>query len=169
MPTTVWVCSGRAAIHCGRTCHAAPRDGFQDYYAVKSHLAPARGGVRGRVRGDVARRRGSAREGPAPPSSRDVLPASGRSTRSGRSARRNEGTEVFRTRLHTSRQQCPSLFDARPSSMPVPLRWMKRRASQPQNQSPCPRASSRSELTGWRPCNPPAPPQNEISLRNNLA
>ncbi len=31
-----------AAIHCGRTYHAARRDGFQDYYAVKSHLAVAR-------------------------------------------------------------------------------------------------------------------------------
>ena len=31
-----------AAIHCGRTYHAVRRDGFQDYYAVKSHLAVAR-------------------------------------------------------------------------------------------------------------------------------
>ena len=32
---------------------AARRDGFQDYYAVKSHLAAPRGGVREHVRGDA--------------------------------------------------------------------------------------------------------------------
>ena len=72
------------------------------------------------------------------------------------------GTEVFRTRLHASRQQFPSLFDAHPSSIPAPLRWMKRCASQPQNQSPCPRASSRSVLTGRRPCNPPTPRRRKM-------
>ena len=52
-----------AAIHCGRTYHAVRRDGFQDYYAVKSHLAVARRLVAGcgntcaaMWRGDAARR-----------------------------------------------------------------------------------------------------------------
>ena len=31
------------------------------------------------------------------------------------------------------------------------LQWVKQRVSQPQNQSPCPRASARSVLTGRRP------------------
>ena len=44
-------------------------------------------------------------------------------------------------------------------SFPVPLQWMKQRASQPQNQSPCPRASARSVLTGRRPRDVPAPPR----------
>mgnify|MGYP004454131415 CR=1 FL=1 len=44
-------------------------------------------------------------------------------------------------------------------SFPVPLQWVKQRASQPQNQSPCPRASARSVLTGRRPRAVPAPPR----------
>ena len=44
-------------------------------------------------------------------------------------------------------------------SFPVPLQWMKQRASQPQNQSPCPRASACSVLTGRRPRDVPAPPR----------
>ena len=44
-------------------------------------------------------------------------------------------------------------------SFPVPLQWVKQRASQPQNQSPCPRASARSVLTGRRPRDVPAPPR----------
>ena len=44
-------------------------------------------------------------------------------------------------------------------SFPVPLQKMKQRASQPQNQSPCPRASARSVLTGRRPRDVPAPPR----------
>ena len=44
-------------------------------------------------------------------------------------------------------------------SFPVPLLWVKQRASQPQNQSPCPRASARSVLTGRRPRAVPAPPR----------
>ncbi len=39
------------------------------------------------------------------------------------------------------------------------LQWMKQRVSQPQNQSPCPRASARSVLTGRRPRDVPAPPR----------
>ena len=39
------------------------------------------------------------------------------------------------------------------------LQWVKQRASQPQNQSPCPRASARSVLTGRRPRDVPAPPR----------
>ena len=72
------------------------------------------------------------------------------------------GTEVFRTRLHASRQQFPSLFEARHSLMDEAVRKPASKSS------PCPRASSRSVLTGRRPCNPPAPPQDEISPRNNL-
>ena len=44
-------------------------------------------------------------------------------------------------------------------SFPVPLQWVKQRASQPQNQSPCPRDSARSVLTGRRPRAVPAPPR----------
>ena len=44
-------------------------------------------------------------------------------------------------------------------SFPVPLQWMKQCASQPQNQSPCPRASARSVLTDRRPRAVPAPPR----------
>ena len=44
-------------------------------------------------------------------------------------------------------------------SFPVPLQWVKQRASQPQNQSPCPRASARSVLTDRRPRDVPAPPR----------
>ena len=44
-------------------------------------------------------------------------------------------------------------------SFPVPLQWVKQRASQPQNQSPCPRASACSVLTGRRPRDVPAPPR----------
>ena len=44
-------------------------------------------------------------------------------------------------------------------SFPVPLQWVKQRASQPQNQSPCPRASARSGVTGRRPRDVPAPPR----------
>ena len=44
-------------------------------------------------------------------------------------------------------------------SFPVPLQWVKQRVSQPQNQSPCPRASARSVLTGRRPRAVPAPPR----------
>ncbi len=44
-------------------------------------------------------------------------------------------------------------------SFPVPLQKMKQRASQPQNQSPCPRASARAVLTGRRPRDVPAPPR----------
>ena len=44
-------------------------------------------------------------------------------------------------------------------SYSVPLQWVKQRASQPQNQSPCPRASARSVLTGRRPRDVPAPPR----------
>ena len=44
-------------------------------------------------------------------------------------------------------------------SFPVPLQWMKQRASQPQNQSPCPRVSARSVLTDRRPRAVPAPPR----------
>ena len=44
-------------------------------------------------------------------------------------------------------------------SFPVSLRWMKQRASQPQNQSPCPRTSARSVLTGRRPHDVPTPPR----------
>ena len=44
-------------------------------------------------------------------------------------------------------------------SFPVPLQWVKQRASQPQNQSPCPRASARSVLTDRRPRAVPAPPR----------
>ena len=43
---------------------AARRDGFQDYYAVKSHLAAPRGGVREHVRSEV-KSRGAMREGRA--------------------------------------------------------------------------------------------------------
>ena len=43
---------------------AARRDGFQDYYAVKSHLAAPRGGVREHVRSEV-KSRGVMREGRA--------------------------------------------------------------------------------------------------------
>ena len=39
------------------------------------------------------------------------------------------------------------------------LQWVKQRASQPQNQSPCPRDSARSVLTGRRPRDVPAPPR----------
>ena len=39
------------------------------------------------------------------------------------------------------------------------LQWVKQRASQPQNQSPCPRASARPVLTGRRPRDVPAPPR----------
>ena len=39
------------------------------------------------------------------------------------------------------------------------LQWVKQRVSQPQNQSPCPRASARSVLTGRRPRAVPAPPR----------
>ena len=45
-------------------------------------------------------------------------------------------------------------------SFPVPLQWMKQRVSQPQNQSPCPRDSARSVLTGRRPRDVPAPPRH---------
>ena len=72
------------------------------------------------------------------------------------------GTEVFRTRLHASRQQFPSLFEARHSLMDEAVRKPASKSS------PCPRASSRSVLTGRRPCNPPAPPRDEIPPRNNL-
>ena len=72
------------------------------------------------------------------------------------------GTEVFRTRFHASRQQFPSLFEARHSLMDEAVRKPASKSS------PCPRASSRSVLTGRRPCNPPAPPRDEIPLRNNL-
>ena len=51
---------GRAA----RVEPAARRDGFQDYYAVKSHLAAPRGGVREHVRSEV-KSRGAMREGRA--------------------------------------------------------------------------------------------------------
>ena len=44
-------------------------------------------------------------------------------------------------------------------SFPVPLQWVKQRASQPQNQSPCPRDSARSVLTGRRLRDVPAPPR----------
>ena len=44
-------------------------------------------------------------------------------------------------------------------SFPVPLQWVKQRVSQPQNQSPCPRASACSVLTGRRPRDVPAPPR----------
>ena len=44
-------------------------------------------------------------------------------------------------------------------SFPVPLRWVKQRTSQPQNQSPCPRDSARSVLTGRRLRDVPAPPR----------
>ena len=44
-------------------------------------------------------------------------------------------------------------------SFPVPLQWVKQRASQPQNQSPCPCASARSVLTGRRLRAVPAPPR----------
>ena len=44
-------------------------------------------------------------------------------------------------------------------SFPVPLQWVKQRVSQPQNQSPCPRASARSVLTDRRPRDVPAPPR----------
>ena len=44
-------------------------------------------------------------------------------------------------------------------SFPVPLQWVKQRASQPQNQSPCPRASARAVLTDRRPRAVPAPPR----------
>ena len=50
-------------------------------------------------------------------------------------------------------------------SFPVPLQWVKQRASQPQNRSPCPRASARSVLTGRRPRDVPAPP---LHGRNKL-
>ena len=63
------------------------------------------------------------------------------------------GTEVFRTRFHASRQQFPSLFEARHSLMDEAVRKPASKSS------PCPRASSRSVLTGRRPCNPPAPPR----------
>ena len=43
---------------------AARRDGFQDYYAVKSHLAAPRGGVWEHVRSEV-KSRGTMREGRA--------------------------------------------------------------------------------------------------------
>ena len=39
------------------------------------------------------------------------------------------------------------------------LQWVKQRVSQPQNRSPCPRASARSVLTGRRPRAVPAPPR----------
>ena len=75
--------------------------------------------------------------------------ASGRSTRS---ARRHEGTEDFKNWLaHIS-----VTFN---QYIPVPLRWVKQRVSQPQNQSPCPRDSARSVLTGRRPRDVPAPPR----------
>ena len=45
------------------------------------------------------------------------------------------------------------------------LQWVKQRASQPQNRSPCPRASARSVLTGRRPRDVPAPP---LHGRNKL-
>ena len=80
----------------------------------------------------------------------------------GAHAIRPVNTEVFRTRLHASRQQFPSLFEARHSLMDEAVRKPASKSS------PCPRASSRSVLTGRRPCNPPAPPQDEISPRNNL-
>ena len=51
----------------GRAAHVEPaarRDGFQDYYAVKSHLAAPRGGVREHVRSEV-KSRGAMREGRA--------------------------------------------------------------------------------------------------------
>ena len=75
--------------------------------------------------------------------------ASGRSTRS---ARRHEDTEEFKNwAAHIS-----VTFN---QYIPVPLRWVKQRASQPQNQSPCPCASARSVLTGRRLRDVPAPPR----------
>ena len=48
---------------------------------------------------------------------------------------------VFRTRFHTSRQQFPSLFDARSSSMPARPSLMaeaaRKPASKPISVSPC--------------------------------
>ena len=43
------------------------------------------------------------------------------------------------------------------------LQWVKQRVSQPQNRSPCPRASARSVLTGRRPRAVPAPPLHGLN------
>ena len=76
MTGTRWARTGNAsASRRARAAEAAPgkaarvepaarRDGFQDYYAVKSHLAAPRGGVRGHVRSEV-KSRGAMREGRA--------------------------------------------------------------------------------------------------------
>ena len=73
---TRWARTGNAsASRRARAAEAAPgkaarvepaarRDGFQDYYAVKSHLAAPRGGVREHVRSEV-KSRGAMREGRA--------------------------------------------------------------------------------------------------------
>ena len=76
MTGTRWARTGNAsASRRARAAEAAPgkaarvepaarRDGFQDYYAVKSHLAAPRGGVREHVRSEV-KSRGVMREGRA--------------------------------------------------------------------------------------------------------
>ena len=73
---TRWARTGNAsASRRARAAEAAPgkaarvepaarHDGFQDYYAVKSHLAAPRGGVREHVRSEV-KSRGAMREGRA--------------------------------------------------------------------------------------------------------
>ena len=94
----------------------------------------------------------------------------------GRDKRETGGTRLSRPMGGTDadgvrpRQARPSrvldLYDnpiiSRPLSIrsfPVPLQWVKQRVSQPQNQSPCPRASARSVLTDRRPRAVPAPPR----------
>ena len=76
MTGTRWARTGNAsASRRARAAEAAPgkaarvepaarRDGFQDYYAVKSHLTAPRGGVREHVRSEV-KSRGAMREGRA--------------------------------------------------------------------------------------------------------